>query len=168
MKPTRSQIRATAALRRGIATMADWRTKNIAGDGKMSFLLTAMFVHNHGQEYYADGASFRGPRGESGACFRNSGQLALEPGGPTYVEGYAATNGVPFEHAWCTDGGGHVIEPTIRNSPLVYFGVEFTTDYLRATILRTETWGLLSEIQRSATKKRTPRRVPCLVRNKAA
>ena len=148
--------------------MAQWRTKNIIGKGNMGLLLAALFVHTNGQEYYADEASFRGPRGQVHACFMNAGKIALDSDRLTYVEGYVAIHGLPIEHAWLTDGDGHVIEPTIRNALPVYYGVEFTTDYLRATILRTETWGLLSEIQRSATKKRTPRRVPCLVRNKAA
>lgn len=79
-------------------------------------------------------------------CFRNASNLALDRDDLFYVEGYASiemTGGLPFEHAWCVDYQGYVIDNTWRTIGTSYYGVIFDTDYLRKVLVTTEQYGIL-------------------------
>jgi hypothetical protein len=66
-------------------------------------------------------------------CFQNARSLARRAKGLRYVEGYAAWIGHPergiFHHAWCIDGAGLVVDPTLATrgesdaDRFDYFGV---------------------------------------------
>jgi hypothetical protein len=88
-------------------------------------------------------------KGADKECYTNAGRLALDHGEYTYVEGFAlASNlgGLPFAHAWCVDQQGNVIDPTWETSGTSYYGVPFSTNFLRETILKTKHWGLIPEM----------------------
>lgn len=103
--------------------------------------------------YLAHGRSFEisntklAQRGVAKQCYRNAGTLVIDDcdGLYTYCEGYVHPPGLfPIHHAWCLDGGGKVIDPTLRENPdNLYFGIAITTEHLLATILKTGVWGVL-------------------------
>jgi hypothetical protein len=80
--------------------------------------------------------------GESKMCFMNAFQVA-ESHGLEYVEGYAVSI-IPTMHAWCIGEDGHVVDPT-WNGGTEYYGVRFPLEFVRKTILRKETWGVLDD-----------------------
>jgi hypothetical protein len=53
-------------------------------------------------------------KGELGACYRNSANLALIHPNLEYVEGYAIHDdvGFPTQHAWCVNSKGKVVDVT--------------------------------------------------------
>lgn len=102
------------------------------------------FLLKHGR--YFDGERVKGPRGKAHQCYANAGKIALNGVGYTYVEGYVEVSGVPLNHAFLLDREGRVCDPTIRpggKTPLRYFGVPFTEDFLRETVTAKEEWGVL-------------------------
>jgi hypothetical protein len=60
----------------------------------------------------------------------------------TYVEGWCQGKGFPFEHAWCIDPDGQVIDPTLREAD-GYFGIPFRWEYVRRTASRTRIYGVI-------------------------
>jgi len=110
---------------------------------------SAAIILDHGREYKPGPDTYKGPRGQQGACYMNAGRMVLNSSadeGLTYVEGYMTVYGIPIEHAWVVDKSGAVIDPTIKpdDNGHAYFGVPFTTDYVRETALRTGMWGIIS------------------------
>jgi hypothetical protein len=85
-------------------------------------------------------------QGEMKQCYTNAGRLALDDDNYTYCEGFASTKqfGIPFAHAWCIDKQGKVVDPTWKDGAS-YFGIKFSTDFLKQTILKTKTWGLIPD-----------------------
>lgn len=87
--------------------------------------------------------------GRAKECFRNAALLAQENAELTYVEGYADCGSFPMHHAWCVDANGRVVDPTWREkgaSPIAeweYLGIPLTTEFVTATLLRKQTWGVL-------------------------
>ncbi len=85
-------------------------------------------------------------------CYRNAATLVLDnPDQYIYCEGFSTSFGIPMSHAWAVDNKtGKVVDPTwsSRNnlSPgKSYFGIAFSTDYLRKTIFDTGVWGLIPD-----------------------
>lgn len=74
-------------------------------------------------------------------CYMNSYHLA-ERSGFTYCEGYALGI-IPVFHAWCVDEHGLVHDPTWKDNLHAYFGVRIKLPYVRKTILRKESYGVL-------------------------
>lgn len=84
-------------------------------------------------------------------CYRNATEVALRRPDLTYVEGFATipeVEGLPFAHAWLVDDKGTVIDPTWRRPGTSYFGIPFTTDYLRQTLVRQKIYGMLPDMPR--------------------
>lgn len=105
------------------------------------------FMLDHGRAFEVTPESFAGPRAEAKQCFMNAGRLALEDDSLIYVEGYTTCLGLPIHHAWLSNAAGEVIEPTLRdNDERAFFGLAFRTSYLRKTILKKGTWGLLDDM----------------------
>lgn len=113
------------------------------GEIKRSF---ATLLLEHGREYQTDEHSFVGRRMQKKMCYRNAALRVIEDNSLTYVEGYTTSLGfIPIEHAWYVGPSGMVVDPTLRDDDdeREYFGVGFTTDFLRSEILRRKVWGLL-------------------------
>ncbi len=79
-------------------------------------------------------------------CFKNAFYLADRDEKYIYVEGFATTKhlGLPLLHAWCVDKQGNVYDPTWRDGD-EYYGVPFRMEYVRKTILRKKTFGVIDD-----------------------
>jgi hypothetical protein len=107
------------------------------------------FLLEHGQDYAIGPETYAGPRGEAKACYMNATHLALGKD-LTYVEGKITVCGIAIEHAWCVNGDGLVVDPTLTtgsdgtyNGVGNYFGIPFQADYVRKACLKNKVYGLL-------------------------
>lgn len=114
----------------------------------------AKVMLTHGRQFIFDSLSYAGKRGKAHGCYMNAGRIALDDSSKTYVEGYVSVHGVPIEHAWVVDADGKVQDPTITGPEgiLGYFGLPIKTEYLRDTILKKGTWGVLDFTNRDIYK----------------
>lgn len=73
-------------------------------------------------------------RGKAQDCYGNSSKLAMSKPGLTYCEGSVLckfdTLVSHVDHAWCVTDDGKVIDVTLTNAGLSYFGVPFTLEEL--------------------------------------
>ena len=73
-------------------------------------------------------------RGKAQDCYGNSSKLAMFKPGLTYCEGsvlcHCDTLISYVDHAWCVTDDGKVIDVTLKNAGLSYFGVPFTLEEL--------------------------------------
>jgi len=70
-------------------------------------------------------------RGKAQDCYGNSSKLAMFKLGLTYCEGTVLCQfGTLVDHAWCVTDDGKVIDVTLKNTGLSYFGVPFTLEEL--------------------------------------
>lgn len=73
-------------------------------------------------------------RGKAQNCYGNSSKLAMFKPGLTYCEGAVLcqfdTLVSHVDHAWCITEDGKVIDVTLKNSGLSYFGVPFAPEEL--------------------------------------
>lgn len=105
-------------------------------------------VLEHGKAYATGPDTYAGKRGTPHHCYENATKRVLQ--NPdlelTYVEGYMTVHGIPLKHAWAVDKRGLVVDPTIKPGPEVkgYFGVAFSNDYVRATMMQTRMYGVIS------------------------
>ena len=109
--------------------------------------VSTRFVLRHGRAYEAAALPRGVGRGQIKGCYMNAAKLATRRLVLTYVEGFAMLPDVPgwvFEHAWCADERGRVVDNTL-DAPEVcqYFGVPFTHEVLAAELLRNQVYGLL-------------------------
>ena len=82
-------------------------------------------------------------------CFLNASVLALAfPDDYIYVEGYAMPSNIPFpvHHAWVVDKHtGAVVDNTWNPVGTAYYGVEFSTEFLRKRLVVQKTYGLIDD-----------------------
>ena len=81
-------------------------------------------------------------------CFKNAFETATQFHDLIYCEGYAdAGFGVPVLHAWvCHENApDKAIEVTWPESGESYWGIKFDYEWVRKTILKKETWGVLDQ-----------------------
>jgi hypothetical protein len=73
-------------------------------------------------------------RGEPNQCYGNAYDLAVRTAGLTYCEGYAlistGSSAAEVEHGWCVTADGQVVEVTLRQPGLSYFGVAYRPEQL--------------------------------------
>jgi hypothetical protein len=100
------------------------------------------FVLRHGQWFRTDERTTSGRRMTRKQCYCNSALRALDDPTLRYCEGYCYNKPFLFEHAWLIDERGMVVDPTLRETPLAYFGVPFKTEYLIETMQRTRCYGI--------------------------
>jgi hypothetical protein len=129
-----------------LQAMIDLR-KGMHIPSEMKYSCMEEFVLRNGQLYtpapFTIETEYRTPK----ECFCNAFHLSTETG-LHYVEGYAFRI-IPFMHAWCVDDDGIVYDPTLTDSESVeYFGVKFSHEFVVATILDKETYGVIDNWER--------------------
>jgi hypothetical protein len=80
-------------------------------------------------------------------CFTNAFNLAMSEPNLTYCEGLAIPSNlpIPFDHAWCIDQEGNVVDNTWDDSEgCVYYGVGFEFEDVRQIVLESEHYGVVS------------------------
>ena len=85
--------------------------------------------------------------GKKQACFENAANIAMSKHDFIYVEGMALFKGlsIPVHHAWLVTLDGQTFDPTWAESGDAYFGIAFSTEYLRKTFCKHGSYGLLDE-----------------------
>ena len=71
-------------------------------------------------------------RGKPHQCYGNSFDLAVRTKGLAYCEGYVLIplggRAAEVEHAWCVTDEGRVVDVTLRQAGLAYFGIPYTPE----------------------------------------
>jgi hypothetical protein len=132
-----------------IKQVSDFYQKNTGGaEGKRVYDNTYDLVAKEGKFFKPAASLPEGvKRGKMKECYRNAAMLAMENDDYTYCEGIAyskAINGFPFNHAFCIDKEGNVVDPTWKDGT-AYYGIPFNTDFLRKTVVLTGVWGLIPD-----------------------
>lgn len=105
------------------------------------------FLREHGHYWRAARRPTFIKQGPPKSCFATCQKLAMSRSagkyGLAYVEGFAVSAKLaitlPIHHAWLIDKNGVVTDPVWDDcEQSTYFGVAFTTDYVRATVRRTQ------------------------------
>ena len=65
--------------------------------------------------------------GKRKRCYENAYDLMSRNATFTYCEGYVlvGTAPIPCDHAWCIDDAGNVVDNTLRDTAVAYFGIPF-------------------------------------------
>ena len=136
--------RATAA---GAKTEADFglfdklvclrdSVKKLAGPMTRAMLASYNLVLKRGRFFETQPFPKGYRRGKAQDCYGNSSKLAMFKPGLTYCEGSVLcqfnTLISEIDHAWCVTDDGKVIDVTLKNAGLSYFGVPFTLEELEA------------------------------------
>lgn len=73
-------------------------------------------------------------RGKQNQCYGNAFDLAVLTAGLTYCEGFVlfslGSRAAEVEHGWCVAADGRVIELTLRQVGLSYFGIPYRPEQL--------------------------------------
>ena len=125
-----------------------------------TFSVVAKFILDNGKEFSVGPYTFVGKRKKPNNCFGNAALMALADERLLYVEGYVTCRGIPIHHAWNVDLDGKLIDPTLTGGLHHYFGVVFTTDYLKKAVLKNGYYGSLLDIMYAKT-------LPALIAGKA-
>jgi hypothetical protein len=111
------------------------------GTHKQQEMISFQTVHKRQEMILEKGAFFtvaplpRGfRRGKQKECYGNSWNLAVgSEGALSYCEGFVLINDplvMDIDHAWCADAKGNVIDITLREMGLSYFGIKYGPDEL--------------------------------------
>ena len=107
--------------------------------------IVTTFMLTHARVYPIGPKTFAGPHAEPKQCFSNALTLAHDNPALTYVEG-RCMGIIPFDHAWCVDRDGFVVDPTLTNHDgriKAYWGVPFITLYALHAALLNDACGVL-------------------------
>jgi len=136
----------------------DCPNPNIIFDGSIKDYLTSItqrygggvegheFVLRYGRLWQPAALPANIRRGMPKECYSNAAQLAFSRPDLIYIEGFArckAGPSTPFEHAWCADADGKVVDPT-WTSGTEYFGVPFRTAFVREFTHKTNSWTVIA------------------------
>lgn len=77
-------------------------------------------------------------RGRAKQCYHNSSRLSVFKEGLTYCEGYVLVrlgeSTADVEHGWCVTTEGKVIDVTLKETGLSYFGVPYTSEEVATSV----------------------------------
>jgi hypothetical protein len=131
--------------------LRDLRLRSGSNAGIHGYMCLEEFVIRHGREFAWEKG--RAPvMGERNQCFMNAAKLSLDEG-HVYVEGFAQADPapIPVQHAWCVGPDGMVLDPTWDEGLLAgareYVGIPIRREYLIASMLRREVWGVMDDWQ---------------------
>lgn len=107
--------------------------------------LPAHLLLEHGRAFKTNSKTYRGQRMTKKACYMNATRKMLRNPDLYYAEGYILVHGIPVEHAWCVDGWGNVIDPTLKRNENIggYFGIVFDRGFVLRTASRQRVYGIL-------------------------
>ena len=126
-----------------LTMMVDVRKSMGKTSTKFKFCGMEDLLLQHGKFFGVGAKSRKIKMGQIKQCFMNAAHLALDNRNFIYCEGFAYNGILPLHHAWVIDSKGNVIDNTWRKTGTAYFGIPFSTDYLRGTLLKTRYYGLL-------------------------
>jgi len=73
-------------------------------------------------------------RGKQNQCYGNAFDLAVRTASLTYCEGFVlfslGSRAAEVEHGWCVAADGRVVEVTLRQIGLSYFGIPYRPEQL--------------------------------------
>ena len=80
-------------------------------------------------------------------CYRNAFLLAISRDDLTYVEGIVVHGRLPMpiHHAWTIDLDDNVVDPTIEDDDLTYFGVRVPDEVAAEVIVEAGFYGILDK-----------------------
>ena len=69
--------------------------------------------------------------GQRQRCYENAFGLLADHPAFTYCEGFVLTADIPIpvEHAWCIDEVGRIVDNTLRDTGIAYFGIPFDSKW---------------------------------------
>src|SRR5262245_44639141 len=145
----------TASLKQQLDWQAQVQQEQL-GEGKVT---PAGYMRQYGRAFAFGDDSFSGKKGPMKQCYKNAAIMVIEDHARgdnklTYVEGYLDFGGLPLQHAWVVDNETkRVIDPTVRATDKIegYLGVPFKYEYLRKTLVRKQTYGVLSDYENIMT-----------------
>jgi hypothetical protein len=121
-----------SGMRRSAAKfIKDWKGGSIPAP--KGIFLHYDFLLKRGRFYRAQPLPKGFRRGRAKQCYGNSFDLTLKKPELAYCEGFAVVQlgregTTDVEHGWCAAANGSVIDLTLKEPGLVYFGVAYTQD----------------------------------------
>jgi hypothetical protein len=116
-----------------------FRTLGVSGGAPDYEGVTLLYDHilTHGRFYEPQPLPRGFRRGKVNQCYHNACKLATFRAGLTYCEGYAmirvGQGAADVEHGWCVTDEGKVIDVTMKEAGLSYFGVPYTWEQVAAS-----------------------------------
>jgi len=136
-------VRAGAVTEEDLALFAaltglrdQYRAMHATGPSESARDMLALYGHylEHGQFFRPQPLPHGFRRGKQNQCYGNAFDLAVRTAGLTYCEGFVlfslGSRSAEVEHGWCVAADGRVLELTLREVGLSYFGIPYRPERL--------------------------------------